>query len=154
MTDYYIGEVPPATTAADLRNAALVMNHLGRGVSGFVDGPTGSVCLDGAIRLATEAKLVRHDEDVSQCQPYPFFALSDYESSSPRRIAATAALAEILPGRCTFKHPLGSCAFTDIRDGLLHEDARVYHFSDYICQGTEDSADLLVQAAEKLEADL
>jgi hypothetical protein len=134
-------EINPAITAADLRNAALVMDTLGLGNGAFVNDQTAAVCMDGAIRLATDCELLRHEAD-------DLWTLSDTYQDSPRRIAATMALAELLPDRCTAVHK-NRCPFD-----LSVPDGRVYHYSDYHCDGTEASSALLVQAAEKLEAEL
>lgn len=164
-----IAAVPKATVAADLRNAALVMEHLGASSGGFVDSETATVCLDGALMLATNAKLLReidcYDDDG---KPTPYWMYSgvyhpDHRKQyalDARHYAAQQAMAELLPDRC-HEHVAGACPF----DGHLHNPPRVgelvnaaervYHYNDFVCEADQEkSVAMLIEVAEKVETDL
>ncbi len=145
----------PAITAADLRNSALIMAHLGHTRGAIVARTHAAVCLDGAITLATMHQLV-HVTD----HPAPHWTTRSVPSYSydllQRRNAALDALVLLVPDRCN------GCCKNGRRKGFypcaigdpLRGHARVHHYNDFECTGGEDALALLIEAAEKVEAGL
>ncbi len=142
--------IDPALTAADLRNAALVMAHLDHTRGAMVARAHAAVCLDGAVSLATMHQLVF---DTHRPDPYwTARAVPGYTYTLlQRRNAALDALALLVPDRCN-----GRCSnFYPCAIGApLRGHARVHHYNDFECTGGDDAINLLIEAAEKVEAGL
>lgn len=156
----------PLQTAQDLRQAAQNVRDYGHTRREYV-GPAGHVCAAGAIGVAT-GHFIRYT-----------LRSGAFDFVSPPRIsvemrteksfdAAMRALSPLTPTACP-----GECVTHDPNDCTHALDApcdradayherlaastspdRVYHYNDYICEGGEELALLLTQAAEKIEADL
>lgn len=82
-----VTSVDKATTAADLRNAAMVMDHVGKTEEQYVDAHSGSVCLEGALMLATDMQLVTTNNGRSFYGPLGWLIPAS-ENYSLRRAAA------------------------------------------------------------------
>lgn len=136
------------TTIRDLQNARQVLAHVGHAKGGYITLGEGSVCLEGAIRLATTSKmatqLVLPGISVWQIQPDEMYVMS-YE----RRCAAIDALGAVLPETCPADHPEGTTEW-DATD----PSSRIWHFNDHVCGGGDEADLVLEQAIQKLEANL
>jgi hypothetical protein len=143
MTSFEISARPsPAQTARDLRNAALVMDTLGWCVGDWIEPDTAQVCLDGALELATGAPLLAEYIFGAEVIFLSGGSPTDEESLS-RYAAAQEAVAALLPPcPCAHGEPLKVPANA------------VVHYNDAHCTGGEEASLLLIEAAEKLEADL
>jgi hypothetical protein len=142
-----------AATAADLRNAAMVMDHLGKTEEQYMNGRTGSVCLEGAIRCATgrlilDERVWRADRVGMEEHDPPADRVWMEEHDPARTTAALDALIPLLPSTCD--HSGHVC----LESGEIIGRARVHHFNDYVCDGKDEAIAVLVEAAEKLEAEL
>lgn len=147
-------------TARDLRTAAQLIRDRGRCTGQLIRNDTGSLCLLGAIGVATETVAIQtrnmEGSDLEVHWLVPIGSLrgkataeqvmmiqESYMNSSLRN--AVRAVGEILPDTLDPEGPLES--------GSVLMD-RVWRFNDSVCTGTEDAALLLEQAAEKIEANL
>lgn len=135
----------PRQTATDLRTAANVLSHAGHTTGQEVSNEHGSVCLLGAIGIACQDYGIRtaHLPDgMTVFLPKPLENMSGSVMSttevSPRARAAIRAVASLLPA-------------PEHRDPDYQV---VYGYNDDVCTGEEEAALLLLQAAEKIEADL
>ncbi len=137
------------SVGADLRNAAQLIVAAGKVEGQYVDGWTGAMCLDAAVALSTKSSLVTTPERRFFLHSVPLRLGLSYE----RYRKATDHLETVLPDRCTADHSssLGICPFSDV-DGTLSGRSRLHHFNDYVCDGAEEVAAVLVEAAEKWEA--
>lgn len=150
-------------TARDLRNAALVVEHAGWAREDWIT-QKGRVCLDGALEIAcgvTPLVTEMFDGQTIFTGLYPS-SLSEtnkdavtterdlawFDPDSPetqRQRNARDAVAKLIP----------PCACNPQIKGSDHDaQGRVIHFNDYHCTGGDDAELLLIQAAEKLEAEL
>lgn len=122
------------TAAADLRNAALVIEHLGH-TRHIAIGPTEPrVCAVGALQLATDGKLTRTPEGV-------WYGSVLTGAGGGRLERAVEALADTLPS--------GLCP--DCPPDPDHPTDRVTHFNDDHCPGGDTMATLLRIAAYRTE---
>lgn len=142
--------------AALLRNAALVLEHAGHATNDYVDNYTGTVCLEGALRVAAGNGLrtIRNSTN-STNTPAPFrFGIGPYPDYGSPLYAAEEALISILPDRC-HEHPsYTECGYCDSDRVLDPSTVRIHHFNDFVCRGGEEAQLVLIQAAEKIEANL
>jgi hypothetical protein len=146
--------VDPRQTAADLRNASLIAEHAGLARGEYVSSE-GAVCAEGAIHLATGVMLL-HGYSAGGPTAYIYarpqrIAQQDRERRSAAAIEALAPLLSTdCAGRCSMywhRHPAQP-------DHVVDAGEKVFHYNDFICRGGEELALLLLQAAEKLEAQL
>jgi hypothetical protein len=144
----------PLQTAQDLRRSAQLVRTHGYARYNYV-AEDGTLCAMGAVGIATGLY-------VRIARPYGIW---DFEhapmgtnpAGSDRLHACAEALAPLLSLDCK-----GSCTGSTIHKYVeaYHEKLAkspvdiVYHYNDFICEGGEELALLLIQAAEKLEADL
>jgi hypothetical protein len=140
-----------AEAAALLRNAALVLEHTGHTRLDFVDKQTGTLCIDGALRVAASHgyyrdKLGRYG--YLECFP------ADATSCSLAYATAIQALIQLLPETCTVHTSQDKCGYGNLDLSLSDTPARVHHFNDFVCDGGDEAQLVLVQAAEKIEANL
>ncbi len=164
--------IAPEVTEADLLNTALVLEHLGHARNEYLEGDTGTVCADGALRLATFCRLdrlfVSPREEMGPLVMNPLFGHLSQSPDDPYHVqlmeryhAAVEAVTELLPDRCNdprhiiddsgFSHPMWTCVAN--RDsGELDGISRIHHFNDWVCVGGGEAALLFRQAAEKVRA--
>jgi hypothetical protein len=159
-------DIAPEITEADLRNTALVLDHLGHTKSEYVEGRSGMVCADGALRLATFARLHRLRPVVGEREgPLVMDPLYDSEEGEAsvlalRYRAAVEAVVPLLPDRCTrpdhlieaFDSRMVWTCTANRNTGELEGSARIHHFNDWECVGGTAIAELFRQAAEKVRA--
>lgn len=148
----------PRQTADDLRSAARLVRTHGHATHEYVD-PMGRVCAVGAIGLATGSfQRLQLSTGFWDFGHTGLLSLGFDE----RTTAAADALAPLLPtvcadGRCC-PPPKGDTPYTmadEFHERIkTHPHDIVFHFNDFICEGGEELATLLDQAAEKIEADL
>lgn len=130
------------TAAADLRNAALVIDHLGHTKYIAIHGDTVQVCAYGALQLATDSKLGRSAEG-------RWFArsLCHWDHTYYGRLErALEALADSLP-----RNLCAECS-ADAYLGVDRPGAAVTHFNDKHCPGGDTMATILRIAAMRAEA--
>ncbi len=138
------------SVGADLRNAAQLIVAAGKAEGQYIDGRTGATCLDAAVALSTKSSLVTTLEGRFFLHAVPLRLGLSYE----RYRKATDHLETVLPDRCTADHrfSLGICPFAEVDGRTLRGRSRLHHFNDYVCDGAEEVAAVLVEAAEKWEA--
>jgi hypothetical protein len=161
-----MSNVAPEIIEADLRNTAMVLEHLGHARNEYLEGDTGTVCADGALRLATINQVQRLNPWANGVAKGPLvmnpvYGSSDRQQLNDRYRAAVEALLPLLPDRCTdsrhiiadsgFSYPLWVCV-ANRNTGVLDGVSRIHHFNDWVCTGGDDVVDLFVQAAEKVRA--
>lgn len=143
----------PEQTATDLRSAAQLVQEYGKASLDYVD-PRGRVCAAGAVGLATGLFARKLDPRSGT------WGVSSHStcSSQLRFIAALSALAPLLPispcdGSC---RPLNSLLPLEQHHAKIasNPEDTVFHFNDYVCEGGLALTAVLVQAAEKIEANL
>lgn len=140
----------PCQTAQDLRVAANVITHAGFGEGIEIDPRTGSVCLLGAIGVATQAikiSLDRHFRDRVTLRRRPQFMPEALDSPDE-------SLMMIRAGNQRSQDAIKALAFLLPEDPWNPDYHRIYNFNDHECREAEDAITILIQAAEKLEADL
>ncbi len=151
--------IHPSTTALDARNTAQVIAHLGHGRESYINPYSASPCLVGAVMLATDSELTHWNRCIG---PEPgegwratiewTYLPIDGPGQSARADAVLQALTPLLPDHCNHDHQ-GPCALDDsepVGDGW----ARITHYNDHVCTGGEDAIALLIEVAQKIEADL
>ncbi len=170
--------VDPRITAGDLRNAALVLEHGGWTTGAYVS-PRGSTCLEGAVRLATTSALgygvaalpplilggvlQQGFFELEMSDSIPDDQLSEASVWYARRHAALVALGEHLPDTCSAPSHKIADANGDLvsvcaglsgcdKNSLRWQYMRVHHFNDYECDGGSEASAVLIEVAEKLEA--
>ncbi len=158
--------INPEITEADLRNAALVLEYAGHARAEFMNGQSGTVCADGALKLATYNRIyVERPNLLALDAIYDDLyeeQLGEYHSGLLERYrAARDALVDLLPERCTREdhqetdpfsgEPFWTCQ-GDRFTGVLVDSERIHHYNDWECQGGDEAADLFIQAAEKVRA--
>lgn len=128
--------------AADLRNAALVIEHLGHTTGISVNNGNAQVCLYGALQLATDSALT-HIDTAGTVKVWHAVSLPDGDHA--RLLRALDALADSLP--------TGLCAqcVPDADEGIDRPGAVVTHFNDYHCPGGDTAATLCRIAAYRAE---
>lgn len=153
--------VDPAITAADLRNAALVIQHASYTDNSFVNPHSGGVCLHGAIKLATTSKLgyaplcnaPNCDCEDTVKKLFQGMLVDDERGDLfAREDAAVGVVAADLPTKCTTNHGGISCNM--LQSYAPDGETRIWHYNDFECDGGEEAIDILIRAAEKLEANL
>ncbi len=161
--------ISPEITEADLRNAALVLEHLGHTRAEYVSEESGSVCLDGALRLATVERLAQPEEEVPNLRPLHAPDLrkdgwcipETQQALVNRYYSAVEMLIDLLPDRCTDESHVTWDVQRGKREwgcqanrwtGALEGRGRIHHYNDWVCTGGADAVELLVQAAEKVRA--
>lgn len=140
--------------AADLRNAALVVEHTGHAKAGLVDQETGGVCAAGAIDLATFRRLGYLGDPIRRYAIFDNFSDRDHF----RAEVAYTILADFLPSElcdaCDWTK-ICECALGDGRPHLMHEGVtpweKVVHYNDRHCTGGTLLANMLRLAAERAE---
>jgi hypothetical protein len=167
-----MSNVAPEVTEADLLNTALVLEHLGHARTEYVQGDAGTVCADGALRLATFCRLDRlfaaPREGTGPLVMNPLYGHFSQSPEDPYHVqlleryhAAVEAVVPLLPDRCDDpRHVINTSSFSRLlwtctanqRTGVLDGISRIHHFNDWICSGGDDVADLFRQAAEKVRA--
>lgn len=121
-------------TATKLREAAEVMRERGHTIGVFHNAVEDSVCLQGAIHLAYYGNPLGN----------PTTTVDAYSHD-----VAIDALMKVLPDRCTEHFDKPFAEWPEIVGS--HP---VYHYNDFHCDGAEEAMKVLIQAAEKLEAEL
>lgn len=123
--------VSPSETAACLREAAVVMHENGLARAQFIHPVSHRVCLEGAIRVTVLTSSARQADMTWTVDNMPELSVV---------VSAVKAVAAVLPEVC--------------RCGEHSADPyrRVYHFNDVHCASGEAACALLIEAAEKLEA--
>jgi hypothetical protein len=154
-----MSNVAPEITEADLRNAGRIATELGHRREGYLDPFSGSVCADGALRLATY-ELLRGNSEETFSFDSVFVASDEQDVLYERYQAAVDALTSLLPDRCedpthlltetVLGRRLYRCQAEN--DGSLEWVSRIHHFNDHGCTGGKDVALLFEQAAEKVRA--
>lgn len=141
------------TAAADLRNAALVVEHTGHTKGLLVDHNEGGVCAAGAIDLATFRRLGYIDTPLNRYLVIDSFSDAEHY----RAEIAYGVLADFLPTELC-EH----CNYTLVCDcpihdapHLLHEGVtpweQVTHYNDNHCTGGQLLANMLRIAADRAE---
>lgn len=146
--------------AADLRNAAYVVDTVGYTTRFLVNAMTGAVCATGAIDLATGGRWLTKRTRVRPIHGGSdgYFALIprdlDGDQDRPRR--AYALLADFLPTKlcdgCDYDKPC-DCQFPAVQHVRHFTSAweRVVHYNDLHCTSGELLSNMLVIAAERAE---
>lgn len=152
----------PRQTATDLRVAARCIETAGHAEGSEVEFLDGSLCLLGGIGIATSlygietyaTGLGRNRFRVMPFHPEELVLTGGYKLAPPRAQACIDALARVIPDKVTFADKdLGDIRTLDL-GSLTDPAARVYMYNDDVCQGGQDAQALLIEAAEKIEADL
>lgn len=165
--------IDPRQTANDLRVAAHAIETAGHGVADEISYTTGHLCLLGGIGVATgiygietlpigdrrranrftTKPFVFEPTTPADEEPCPLTLTASYPITPPRAQAAIDAVARVLPDTAVYFDKAG---VQGTFDKSKHKDPSfsVYHYNDFVCRGGEDACALLIEAAEKIEADL
>jgi hypothetical protein len=119
--------------AHDLANASRVARYAGHAYGCTLDRITGSVCMVGAIEIATYKEIYTNDVG----EYFDFTTEEWVEAGVQRADSAILALAEVIPGGlcsgCPVdRHHIGTFPYN-----------KITHFSDFHCTGAQQSARLL-----------
>lgn len=165
-------QLPPPNPSAEhrreaaqmLRQAAQVMQKQGFIRQSFIEPLSGRVCMDGALMSVGLQTIVRHR--LLHNNEIRFQFQDTALSGSPERCYAShiydiaaSALIDGLPSVCR-EHKTGWCPLIPRGLDRVKPDqlpfglARIHHYNDYVCDGGDEAALILVTAAEKIEADL
>ncbi len=142
--------------AALLRNAALVMHYTGYTREEYLNNRTGAVCMEGAMQAAAGNPLLYDAERtdiLGHSNPY-HWVMNSVHQDSEAMTAAVEALIPLLPEKCDQHSSYNTCGYCDSDLNIEPTTARIHHFNDFVCTGGEEASLLLLQAAQKLEAEL
>ena len=157
----------PAQAARDLRRSAEVIAERGHGTEELINLTDGRVCLMGAIGIATDTvRAVQREYDWIDdgvgwvLQPtFPSLSsdgdllMSTINDAPPRVRDCAIAINRLLPSEIRIPTPSGvdpEYVVPETEDPVT----RCWTYNDAQCDGGEAAIALVIEAAEKLEADL
>lgn len=129
--------INPLTTAADLRNAAMIMDTLGFGRGFHICPASARVCMDGALKLATYSKLTIEQKREGRAFVHNVFYETFKYDGFPRYQAAVTAINNVL-GKISPASP-------------VDDPTHVHYYNDYICDGGDQAIETLILAANWIE---
>lgn len=136
--------------AHDLRNAAMVIKHVGHYKGALVNDKDGRVCAVGAIEIATYKTYYATHPNL----PDAFFYATGWDDPGAQRSeAAIISLAAMIPtGLCRECDPDRKCACGCGNDYEFEPFAVVTHYNDEHCLGGTYAMNMMQLAADNAEA--